>query len=131
MKQELGDELIQEEVGGQDADPDFTGLLVNLKKSTMRNIFVYREVRLMKFYIFSNPEYMTGRKTIPPQGIPGLDLSDPKQLAEFARLKPKKPADDVARTIACPHKGCTKMFRGNVLFVTLNTDIVCYSLYMS
>lgn len=48
-------------------------------------------------------EYMTGRK-IPPQGIPGLDLSDPKQLAEFARLKPKKNVDDVARTIACPHK---------------------------
>jgi transcription factor YY len=57
-------------------------------------------------------EYMTGRK-IPPQGIPGLDLSDPKQLAEFARLKPKKNVDDVARTIACPHKGCTKMFRDN------------------
>jgi len=57
-------------------------------------------------------EYMTGRK-IPPQGIPGLDLSDPKQLAEFARLKPKKTVDDVARTIACPHKGCTKMFRDN------------------
>jgi len=50
-------------------------------------------------------EYMTGRK-IPPQGIPGLDLSDPKQLAEFARLKPKKSNDDVARTIACPHKVC-------------------------
>ena len=48
-------------------------------------------------------EYMTGRK-IPPQGIPGLDLSDPKQLAEFARLKPKKATDEVARTIACPHK---------------------------
>lgn len=48
-------------------------------------------------------EYMTGRK-IPPQGIPGLDLSDPKQLAEFARLKPKKSTDDAARTIACPHK---------------------------
>jgi len=48
-------------------------------------------------------EYMTGRK-IPPQGIPGLDLSDPKQLAEFARLKPKKASDEVARTIACPHK---------------------------
>jgi len=48
-------------------------------------------------------EYMTGRK-IPPQGIPGLDLSDPKQLAEFARLKPKKAVDEVARTIACPHK---------------------------
>lgn len=31
-------------------------------------------------------EYMTGRK-LPPGGIPGLDLSDPKQLAEFARLE--------------------------------------------
>lgn len=27
---------------------------------------------------------MTGKK-IPAEGIPGLDLSDPKQLAEFAR----------------------------------------------
>jgi len=72
VKQEMSDEMIHEEVGCQDQDPDFT-------------------------------EYMTGRK-IPPQGIPGLDLSDPKQLAEFARLKPKKPVDDVARTIACPHK---------------------------
>jgi transcription factor YY len=27
---------------------------------------------------------MTGKR-IPPEGIPGLDLSDPKQLAEFAR----------------------------------------------
>ena len=31
-------------------------------------------------------EYMTGKK-LPPGGIPGLDLSDPKQLAEFARYK--------------------------------------------
>ena len=29
-------------------------------------------------------EYMTGKK-IPPGGIPGVDLSDPKQLAEFAK----------------------------------------------
>ena len=29
-------------------------------------------------------DYMTGKK-LPPGGIPGLDLSDPKQLAEFAR----------------------------------------------
>ena len=29
-------------------------------------------------------EYMTGKK-LPPGGIPGIDLSDPKQLAEFAR----------------------------------------------
>ncbi|XP_013780586.1 transcriptional repressor protein YY1-like isoform X1 [Limulus polyphemus] len=57
-------------------------------------------------------EYMTGKK-IPPGGIPGVDLSDPKQLAEFAKMKPRKQTDDVARTIACPHKGCTKMFRDN------------------
>jgi transcription factor YY len=58
-------------------------------------------------------EYMTGKK-LPPGGIPGLDLSDPKQLAEFARIKPKRSSsDEVPRTIACPHKGCTKMFRDN------------------
>ncbi|XP_025103474.1 transcriptional repressor protein YY1-like isoform X3 [Pomacea canaliculata] len=57
-------------------------------------------------------EYMTGKK-LPPGGIPGLDLSDPKQLAEFARIKPRKAADDVPRTVPCPHKGCNKMFRDN------------------
>merc|ERR1712168_1121607 len=58
-------------------------------------------------------EYMTGKK-IPVGGIPGLDLSDPKQLADFARIKPKKGRyEEVSRTIACPHKGCTKMFRDN------------------
>ncbi|XP_043211766.1 transcriptional repressor protein YY1-like [Amphibalanus amphitrite] len=57
-------------------------------------------------------EYMMGKK-IPAEGIPGLDLSDPKQLAEFARIKPKKQTDDAPRTIACPHKGCSKMFRDN------------------
>ncbi|KAJ8890974.1 hypothetical protein PR048_010483 [Dryococelus australis] len=60
-------------------------------------------------------EYMSGKM---PDGIPGLDLSDPKQLAEFARpghkMKVKKQfGDGVDRTIACPHKGCTKMFRDN------------------
>ncbi|KAG7467875.1 hypothetical protein MATL_G00136840 [Megalops atlanticus] len=74
-------------------------------------------------------EYMTGKK-LPPGGIPGIDLSDPKQLAEFASpssnsealpgshspgwMKPRKiKEDDAPRTIACPHKGCTKMFRDN------------------
>ncbi|KAF5284162.1 hypothetical protein FQR65_LT00162 [Abscondita terminalis] len=63
-------------------------------------------------------EYMTGKK-IPADGIPGLDLSDPKQLAEFARPGLKSPRvrrpnqDSVDRTIACPHKGCNKMFRDN------------------
>ncbi|XP_067274465.1 transcriptional repressor protein YY1b isoform X2 [Pseudorasbora parva] len=58
-------------------------------------------------------EYLTGKK-LPPGGIPGIDLSDPKQLAEFARMKPRKiKEDDAPRTIACPHKGCSKMFRDN------------------
>lgn len=80
-------------------------------------------------------EYMTGKK-IPTDGIPGLDLSDPKQLAEFARPGLKTPRvrrpnqDNTDRTIgnpkcsflrslfnkfltACPHKGCNKMFRDN------------------
>ncbi|XP_035686187.1 transcriptional repressor protein YY1-like [Branchiostoma floridae] len=59
-------------------------------------------------------EFMTGKK-IPSGGIPGIDLSDPKQLAEFAkiRMKPKKNKEDDSKTIACPHKGCTKMFRDN------------------
>ncbi|XP_041351934.1 transcriptional repressor protein YY1-like isoform X1 [Gigantopelta aegis] len=83
-------------------------------------------------------EYMSGKK-LPAGAIPGLDLSDPKQLAEFARskpynpqsnllgdigadysyeqiadrIKPRKPTDDVPRTVPCPHKGCNKMFRDN------------------
>ncbi|XP_013177115.1 PREDICTED: transcriptional repressor protein YY1-like isoform X1 [Papilio xuthus] len=64
-------------------------------------------------------EYMTGKKTvIGNEAMPGLDLSDPKQLAEFARpghkIRLKKPLPESSdRTIACPHKGCTKMFRDN------------------
>lgn len=47
---------------------------------------------------------MTGKK-IPADGIPGLDLSDPKQLAEFARPGLKSPRvrrpnqDNTDRTI--------------------------------
>lgn len=56
-----------------------------------------------------------------PDDIPGLDLSDPKQLAEFARPGLKNPRmrrpnggeSGSDRTIGCPHKGCTKMFRDN------------------
>ncbi|XP_059609752.1 transcriptional repressor protein YY1-like [Phlebotomus argentipes] len=68
-------------------------------------------------------EYMTGKKISSSQDcVPGVDLSDPKQLAEFARpaghkLKFKKSTqslqDSTDRTIACPHKGCNKMFRDN------------------
>ncbi|XP_018021316.1 transcriptional repressor protein YY1 [Hyalella azteca] len=60
-------------------------------------------------------EYMAGSsRKLGAGGVPDVDLSDPKQLAEFAKIKPKKsPIADVARTIACPHKGCSKMFRDN------------------
>ncbi|XP_015444656.1 transcription factor YY2 [Pteropus alecto] len=57
-------------------------------------------------------EYMKGKK-LPPEGIPGIDLSDPKQLAEFARIKQRKTKEEVPRTVACPHTGCVKMFRDN------------------
>jgi len=30
-------------------------------------------------------DYMSGAKKIPKDGIPGVDLSDPKQLADFAK----------------------------------------------
>ncbi|XP_054437116.1 transcription factor YY2 [Pteronotus mesoamericanus] len=55
-------------------------------------------------------EYLTGKK-LPPEGIPGIDLSDPKQLAEFTKTRPKKPKDDVPRTVACLYTGCGKMFK--------------------
>lgn len=53
--------------------------------------------------------------------MPGLDLSDPMQLADLARprqplIKMKKGQNmDVSseRPIACPHKGCGKSFRDN------------------
>lgn len=57
-------------------------------------------------------EYMTGKK-FPPEGIPGIDLSDPKQLAEFTSMKPKKPKGDYPRPIVCSHIGCGKMFKDN------------------
>ncbi|XP_041970627.1 transcriptional repressor protein YY1-like isoform X2 [Aricia agestis] len=64
-------------------------------------------------------EYMNGKKNVlGNETMPGLDLSDPKQLAEFARpghkIRLKKPSPESSdRTIACPHKGCSKMFRDN------------------
>lgn len=114
----------------------------------------------------SNPEFeqehefedcILSEQEIKSEPIPGIDLSDPKQLAEFAsvnnyrpggggssgKLKVKRsmssnsvshelvPKQDsngglggvssgggssmsaLERTIACPHKGCSKMFRDN------------------
>lgn len=33
-------------------------------------------------------DYIGGMKKIPKEGLPGVDLSDPKQLAEFAKYVP-------------------------------------------
>uniref|UniRef100_H0XLR8 ZFP42 zinc finger protein n=2 Tax=Otolemur garnettii TaxID=30611 RepID=H0XLR8_OTOGA len=56
-------------------------------------------------------EYVTGKK-LPPGGIPGLDLSDPKQLAEFTKKKPpKNKTCDSPQAIACPQRGCTRRLR--------------------
>lgn len=65
-------------------------------------------------------EYMNSKRIVQdPPCMPGVDLSDPKQLAEFAKpvnkLKIKKEQNNEIdiRNIACPHKGCNKMFRDN------------------
>ncbi|VDP18247.1 unnamed protein product [Soboliphyme baturini] len=42
-----------------------------------------------------------------------FDLADKKQLAEFAKIRPKRLVDDYLKTVACPHKGCNKRFRDN------------------
>uniref|UniRef100_UPI00358EC943 transcriptional repressor protein YY1 isoform X2 n=1 Tax=Myxine glutinosa TaxID=7769 RepID=UPI00358EC943 len=83
------------------------------KKSDVEPEDVVEEVVSASSPVPDYTEYITGKK-LPPGGIPGVDLSDPKQLAEFARMKPRKPKEeDSPRTIACPHKGCNKMFRDN------------------
>ncbi|KAI5718574.1 hypothetical protein M8J77_023306 [Diaphorina citri] len=103
----------------------------------------------------SNPEFeqeheyedcILTEQEIKHEPIPGIDLSDPKQLAEFASVNNYRPGNNkikvkrqvglsaanevvpnvqnngssgansgnnLDRTIACPHKGCSKMFRDN------------------
>ncbi|XP_014982567.1 transcription factor YY2 [Macaca nemestrina] len=55
-------------------------------------------------------EYLKGKK-LPPEGLPGVDLSDPKQLAEFTKMKPKRSKGELPKTVPCSHSGCEKMFR--------------------
>ncbi|XP_012332927.1 transcription factor YY2 [Aotus nancymaae] len=55
-------------------------------------------------------EYLKGKK-LPPEGLPGIDLSDPKQLAEFTKMKPKRSNEEPPKTVPCAHSGCGKMFR--------------------
>lgn len=72
-------------------------------------------------------EYMAGKKITLDNAtqVPGLDLSDPMQLATLARPRNQAPVlkqskkgqstdnTNAERPIACPHKGCGKSFRDN------------------
>lgn len=50
-----------------------------------------------------------------PNKSSALDLSDPKQLTEFTKKTKKstKSNQDAVKSIACPHNGCTKLFKDN------------------
>ncbi|XP_003639615.1 zinc finger protein 42 homolog [Canis lupus baileyi] len=51
-------------------------------------------------------------KKLPCGGIPSMDLSNPKQCAEFAGKKPTKDKESEApEKIVCPHSGCTKKLK--------------------
>ncbi|XP_032154486.1 zinc finger protein 42 homolog [Sapajus apella] len=56
-------------------------------------------------------EYTTSKK-LPPGGIPDMDLADPKQLAELARMQsPINQECGHLGPIACPQSGCTRKLR--------------------
>lgn len=67
---------------------------------------------------------MTGKK-IPADGIPGLDLSDPKQLAEFARPGLKSPR------VRRPNQDNTDRTIGEYLIFLLVGGNFTYSYYFS
>ncbi|XP_033069201.1 zinc finger protein 42 homolog [Trachypithecus francoisi] len=66
-----------------------------------------------------------------PGAIPGIDRSDPKQLAECAREKPPVNKEyDGLSTIACPQSGCSKKLRNRAalrkhLLVHRPRDHIC------
>uniref|UniRef100_UPI00358E4810 transcriptional repressor protein YY1-like isoform X2 n=1 Tax=Myxine glutinosa TaxID=7769 RepID=UPI00358E4810 len=109
------------------------------KMSEIEEMSLVEEVIPQTSMTLGDIDFPDDRKR-PGSGIPGIDLADPKQLAEFTRLgvspkswewnpigthstqpwlkwmKPLKVIEvdvDSLKTIACPHKGCTKMFRDN------------------
>lgn len=56
-------------------------------------------------------KYMASKKS-PAGGVPGTDLSGPKELREFANKKLPQDKDQGApETVPCPHSGCTKRLR--------------------
>uniref|UniRef100_A0A8C4RAH9 YY1 transcription factor n=1 Tax=Eptatretus burgeri TaxID=7764 RepID=A0A8C4RAH9_EPTBU len=85
------------------------------KMSEIEEMSLVEEVIPQTSMTLGDTDFTDDRKR-PGSGIPGIDLADPKQLAEFTRMKPLKVIEvdvDSLKTIACPHKGCTKMFRDN------------------
>jgi hypothetical protein len=61
----------------------------------------------------TNNDYYDSMSWQSPGSFTGLDLSDPRQLAELSRSQPRESPDDIHKTVSCPHKGCNKMFRDN------------------
>lgn len=66
---------------------------------------------------------MTGKK-LPADGMPGLDLSDPKQLAEFARPGLKSPR------MRRPNQDATDRTIGEVNFFYISVYRLIYLCYI-
>nr|XP_012807002.2 transcription factor YY2 [Jaculus jaculus] len=96
----------EEQIHTEEGEPSFTMCAPNSEKQEETVAEEHAQDLPLDY-----SEYMTGKK-FPPEGIPGFDLSDPKQLAEFLNAKPK-PKGDFPRPIPCSHKGCEKMFKDN------------------
>ncbi|XP_043829536.1 transcriptional repressor protein YY1-like isoform X2 [Dromiciops gliroides] len=50
-------------------------------------------------------------KELPQEGLTLINLSDPKQLAEF--IHQNKSPNEVEKKLPCPHEECPKLFRDN------------------
>nr|XP_020830444.1 transcription factor YY2-like isoform X3 [Phascolarctos cinereus] len=56
------------------------------------------------------PENLT-KKQLPPEEMTLINLSDPKQLAEF--IHQNKSPHEAEKKLPCPHEECPKLFRDN------------------
>lgn len=88
-------------------------LLDNFRNYFNQFYFILNILLIMKRSFIAPDFFPISNFNHTKEGIPGVDLSDPKQLAEFAKTKKKLQFEDETRTIACPHKDCSKMFRDN------------------
>ena len=70
-----------EEISADEADPDYTEYMTGGAESVFCLFFSSSPKYAHKHEVLTS---ISGKK-IPVGGIPGLDLSDPKQLADFAR----------------------------------------------